>query len=350
MVARPREEVIHPEEVGVYHCWSRCVRRAFLCGQDRLTGQDYEYRRDWIRDFEETLAGLFAIDIGFHSELSNHIHLVVRNRPEVVAQWPDREVAERWLRITHVIKSKDGQTKQISAGQIALEIAKPGRLDVLRRRLADPSFFMAALCEHVGRRGNREDKQSGHFWEDRFGCRNLDNDASILVCGIYVDLNQIRAGETTTPEASTHTSAYDRIRARLESAAGELAATRPDGWLCELTLEQGLDADVREGVLASTSRRASDKGLLPIKLDDYLRLLDYSGRALREGKSGAIPADLAPILERLGIQTSLWTELVTHFHEWFGPIVGASRQLAERAVAAGRRWYRGQQRCAAAFG
>ena len=74
MLARPREEVIRPEEVGVYHCWSRCVRRAFLCGQDRLTGQDFEYRRDWIRDFEETLAGLCAIDIGFHKCISKVLH------------------------------------------------------------------------------------------------------------------------------------------------------------------------------------------------------------------------------------------------------------------------------------
>jgi hypothetical protein len=73
-----RAEIIRPENVSVYHCWNRCVRRAFLCGKDQTSGIDYEYRRDWIRDMEEHLAGLFAIEIGFRGEMSNHLHLVLR--------------------------------------------------------------------------------------------------------------------------------------------------------------------------------------------------------------------------------------------------------------------------------
>ena len=69
---------------------------------------------------------------------------------------------------------------------------------------------MAALCEHIARRSNFEDHTQGSFWEDRFKCRDLADEAAILVCGIYIDVNQIRAGETRTPESSTHTSAYDR--------------------------------------------------------------------------------------------------------------------------------------------
>ena len=76
----------------------------------------------------------------------------------------------------------------------------------------------------------------------------------------------------------------------------------PDGWLCELTIEEGPAADVRDGVHGATSRRASDKGLLPISVEDYLQLLDASGRILRDDKAGSIPTQLAPILERLGIR------------------------------------------------
>ena len=110
-----------------------------------------------------------------------------------------------------------------------------------------------------------------------------------------MDLNQIRAGEAPTPETSCHTSAYDRIagrRQRLNAAAQGIAMTAgqtADGWLCELTLEEGLTANVRPTTAATTRRRASDKGLLPIKLDEYLQLLDTSGRIIREGKTGAIP-------------------------------------------------------------
>ncbi len=33
-----RQEVLIQGEVGVYHCISRCVRRAWLCGDDPLSG------------------------------------------------------------------------------------------------------------------------------------------------------------------------------------------------------------------------------------------------------------------------------------------------------------------------
>ena len=357
MPSRSRGDTVIPEEVGVYHCWSRCVRRSFLCGQDPLTGHDYEYRRDWICQFEETLASLFSIEIGFHGELSNHVHLVLRNRPDVAETWSDAEVARRWLTITHLVKSKHGLPREITEGECQLELKRSlDRAAILRRRLADPSWFMASLCEHVARRCNAEDDAPGHFWEDRYKCRFLANEASILICGIYVDLNQIRAGEAATPEASTHTSAYDRIRGRQQRlaalASGGTIDDRqlPDGWLCELTLPSGPDVDVREGLRSVTGRRASDKGLLSLELDDYLALLDASGRIVKSGKSGSIPQHLASILERLQIRVDMWSELVQRYHRMFGHIVGTSQQVLDRAAQTGRRWLRGQPSCGHAFG
>jgi hypothetical protein len=101
---------------------------------------------------------------------------------------------------------------------------------------------------------------------------------------------------------------------------------------------------------SATRRRASDKGLLPISLDDYLALLDASERIVRSDKAGAIPDHLAPILERLGIRRELWPDLITRFDQMFGRVVGAAERVAQRAAQAGRRWYQGVTHCAAAFG
>lgn len=73
MTAAPRSDTVNPLEQGVYHCYSRCVRRAMLCGVDPVTKKDDSYRRDWIVDFMKQLAQLFAIDMAFHAETANHL-------------------------------------------------------------------------------------------------------------------------------------------------------------------------------------------------------------------------------------------------------------------------------------
>ena len=198
MPSCPRSDVIREGEVGVYHVWTRCVRRAFLCGTDSYTGTDYNYRRDWICRFEQRLAALFGIEIGFHAEMSNHLHLILRARPDVVETWTDEEVTQKMKAIYRLIKSEDGQTiSELTDSELTAVMSDQEKVATYRKRLSSISIFMQALCEHVGRRANRESGDSGHFWEDRFKARDLEDESAVLVCGIYIDLNQIRAGEAS---------------------------------------------------------------------------------------------------------------------------------------------------------
>jgi hypothetical protein len=70
-------------------------------------------------------------------------------------------------------------------------------------------------------------------------------------------------------------------------------------------------------------------------------LLDWSGRQLRAGKRGAIPADLAPILERLGIDGDELLDTLDDFPRLFPRLVGRAEQILERAREVGRRWLQG---------
>ena len=88
-----------------------------------MSGEDF---REWIRDCEEALAGLFGIEVGFYAEMSNHLHLVLRTRPDVVATWSDKEVVQRWLAVSHLTKSRDGNVKSVGSLRIAMELAVPG--------------------------------------------------------------------------------------------------------------------------------------------------------------------------------------------------------------------------------
>jgi hypothetical protein len=122
-----------------------------------------------------------------------------------------------------------------------------------------------------------------------------------------------------------------------------------DGWLCELTLDEGARTDSPHRFRSQSGRRASDEGLLPISLEHYLQLLDWTGRQLRRGKRGAIPAHLAPILERLAIREGFWLDVVEHLDEWFGPLLARPRKMVEAAARMGHRWLKGNPASRRAF-
>jgi hypothetical protein len=163
MPAYARRVIVEEDRVGVYHCIARCVRRAFLCGTDSYSGRDYEHRKDWIRERLRELAGLFGVEVCDYAIMSNHLHLVLRNRPDVVQEWCDAEVALRWCQLFPRRSELTGAPSQPEDHDLAMLTADADRLATLRARLASLSWFMRCLCEWVARAANREDCCSGRF-------------------------------------------------------------------------------------------------------------------------------------------------------------------------------------------
>ena len=94
-MTRPRATLVSPADTPWYHVVSRCVRRAFLCGQDHATGRDFSHRRGWIETKVKELAAVFALDVAAYAIMSNHYHLVLRLAPERAASWTTQEVLRR---------------------------------------------------------------------------------------------------------------------------------------------------------------------------------------------------------------------------------------------------------------
>jgi REP element-mobilizing transposase RayT len=328
-----------------------------LCGFDPLSQRSFDHRKEWIQSRLETLAAVFAVDICGFAVLSNHLHLVLRIRPDVVKSWSDEEVARRWQQRSPRL-DEWGQPRELEPQELAAMVANSRQVAKWRERLGSLSWFMGELCERIARQANREDGCKGRFWEGRFKSQALLDEAAVLACTMYVDLNPIRAGIADTPEASEFTSAFERIAARdnVEDRAaaveqGESTEEARDGWLCPLP-----DADARakpqvpEQPRPAPRRRASHDGFLPLRLDDYLRLLDWTGRQSRAGKRGLIPAHLQPILDRLQINAEAWVDTVSNFSRLFRRAAGRPEQLLARAQRAGCCWFHGLSHSRIAFG
>ena len=166
----PRHKYVREGQEGVYHCFSRCVRRAFLYGYDTLTQRDFSHRKAWLVDRLRSLASLFGIEVCAYAVMENHYHTILRTRPDVVALWSDREVASRWLTLFPRSRGVGGKAIVLAEEDICVLLNEPGRVAQLRRRLASLSWFMGRLNEYIARAANKEDRVKGRFWEGRFKC------------------------------------------------------------------------------------------------------------------------------------------------------------------------------------
>lgn len=139
-MTRAREQIISLEATPYYHCISRCVRRAFLCGEDSLTGKNYEHRKAWVIERLRQLVEAFAIDVCAYAVMSNHYHLVLRVDRKLSASWTDAQVIERWAKLYNlpllVARYTRGEPQSRAEVDEVHNIAERWR-----RRLTDISWF-----------------------------------------------------------------------------------------------------------------------------------------------------------------------------------------------------------------
>ena len=292
----PRKSLVSLHDIPFYHCVSRCVRRAYLCGTDKYSGKNYEHRRDWLEAKLLDTANVFAIKLCAYAVMHNHYHVVLHVRPDIASEWTDLDVVNRWHQLFNgtlfsQIFARGGSLLNVERRVLKRDIK------VWRSRLTDISWYMRIVNESIARQANEEDQCTGRFWEGRFKSQALLDERALLACMAYVDLNPIRAKIAKTPEQSQFTSIKKRI---------DLIATKKQ-------LPHSLEAFV--GI------QEKEIGI-PFKLIDYLELVDWTGRIIREDKRGAIEMKLPPILERIAIDTDAWAILTTEFENRFSHWVG----------------------------
>lgn len=320
---KPRKQLISLDTTPYYHCTARCVRRAFLCGIDSITGNCFEHRRQWIEDRIHTLSGIFSINVCAYAVMSNHYHLVLHIDAATASQWTNKEVCERW----HALYKGTLLTQKYLSGEELSPVedeAVTKKLNLWRKQLCDISWFMRALNEPIARQANAEDKCTGKFWEARFTSQALLDEKALAACMAYVDLNPVRATMAKTPETSEHTSIKLRINS-LQKNGKQPKTLMP---------------------FAGNPRRNMSPGL-PFRLSDYIELVEWTGRIIREDKRGTISNQLPPILTRIDIDPKHWITLTTQFESRFKGLVGCVYSLKRAAQQLGFKRTPGLSACSA---
>ncbi len=325
-MTRARNQLISLDTTPYYHCISRCVRRAFLWGEDSLTGKNYEHRKEWVISRLRELAGIFAIDICAYAVMSNHYHLVLRVDKQKAEAWSAAQVAEQWKKLYKLPLLVERYLRMETTTRA--EAAEAEKLiETWRERLTDISWYMRNLNEHLARRANEEDGCTGRFWEGRFKSQALLDEAAVLTCMSYVDLNPVRAGMAETPEDSDFTSIQQRIQQHSkQTKLKDNPANTPSIPLMPLVKQ----------------RKDPHKNAIGFTLRDYLELVDWAGRIIREDKRGAIAESAPPILQRIGLEPGRYLQHLQGQAATESPsMLGHGERIRQAANALGRGFIKG---------
>ena len=358
-MAQPRYTQIDIDATPYYHCISRCVRRAFLCGHDRSTGRRFDHRKGWIVEKLAALTDVFAVRICAYAVLSNHFHLVLRIDATRARAWSAAEVVERYGRLFPATAALWHELPPSVAAD---------RVRRWRARLYDPSWFMRCLNESIARRANAEDGCTGRFWEGRFRSQALLDPAGLLTCMSYVDLNPLRAHLAASLEESDFTSIQQRLGLPVAAGPEQRSATEttespqaaeagksgpppgsrpaPPGEEDEGKGSHRTNAPQRPELVAFPAPGvASEEDALPLTLGEYVELLEATGAAVRgAGADPVLPEGGVRTLRRLGIRSEHWLQAVRDYRRRFFSMVGSVHAIdvycarTDRQQAKGSAW------------
>ena len=240
--------------------------------------------------------------------MDNHLHILLRIRPDIAHAWSDQEVARRRVallpdqRRRRLLGAAPGTAA--TAEELASILNCPARIAKARRDVCNLGFFHRLLKEPCARRWNHEDGVTGHFWEGRFKSPRILNQRALLLVSAYIELNEVHACKAGSIQSSFWTSArrqWQRLCAAVrhacdsESCEGVDAATvlRGATWQPVFPCKVGaINCDMPPAT--SQLHEAAQPEMIP--LVEYLEAVDSAGRRTRTDKAGFIgPTQPRPV-------------------------------------------------------
>ena len=333
-MTRARYQQILLDDTPYYHCVSRCVRRAYLCGDDPVSGQNFDHRKLWLVAYIKQLASQFAIDVCAYAIMSNHYHLVLFVNEDVAKNWNDEDVIRHWTalfpRNAAIIENLQKSAKGHKAQSQLVE-----QVEIWRERLTDISWFMRCLNESVARRANKEDDCTGRFWEGRFKSQALLDEKALVTCMAFVDLHPIRIGVSKSLESSDYTSIQERLINQAKKANSR--SYRQQRLLSRRGAKHLVQPELgrKKSSLKSLAKLPGIRNeRVSISQQSYFKVLEVTSRALvfaiREPiRATKVVEKDQSLLQAMGIPSDSWLKSIMQFHRHYGTAVGTEDSLID---------------------
>ena len=327
-MTRARYQQISLKDTPYYHCISHCVRRAFLCGDDPVSGKNLDHRKRWIVTRIRQLAAQFSVEVCAYAIMSNHYHLVLHVDNDQANAWSDEEVIKRW---TALFPRNGLLIKTLQKNQKARVAKKQLRqyISLWRERLMDISWFMRCLNETVARQANLEDNCKGRFWEGRFKSQALLDEKSLLTCMAYVDLNPIRTGVTVSLDSSDFTSIQERLISHAKKVKNR--SYRQQRLLNRRSARHliGHQTSVKK---YGSALQGFSRSILPFTQQNYLELLETTSKVLgltpkKRARAIHLLENKQSALKNIGISSEAWLDSVTTFNKHYSIAAGTEDSL-----------------------
>jgi REP element-mobilizing transposase RayT len=296
MARSSRSSRISPDEVTIVHVTTQVAQQMFLLGKDSSSGQDFSHRKDWIINIMSFQSLYMGIDVLRFAVMDNHVHFLLRTRPDVVGKWTAKEVVTRWMSLCPQRKRR----RKVE-GKWVYEPIEPTQEEIdaiandeamvkkLRRKLSSVSFWMQLLKQKVAKRANAEVQKEGEvkgaFWKGRFHMTVIHSSDYLLSCAVYIDLNAIRAKVTNSLDGYQYTSIYMQLEEAYRQMGEEgeqidwdvesLRKFAEKSMLSPVEMKEEKTDEAPADAVEATPR-CSDTGFLQISLGKYCSLLVWS--------------------------------------------------------------------------
>lgn len=317
-MTRARKELINPLHAGSYHLITRCVRR------ERLL--DRGERKVWLcRGMAHWLSHM-GIDLLAYAIMGDHLHVVIRLRPELVEGWSEAEVVRHALAVMPEHSGPGLEPLRVAPAVLARYAGNAKWVSLQRKRLSSPSWLLRMVKQEIAHRANAEDGCRGHFWESRFSSVVLLDAAATLACMVYVDLNPFRARLVKDPTKSLFTSIRHR-QARVQGARSKSNALDSDLGKCLVAMPQ----------CGPINRRSSKQEAWSLSESDYVSLVRET--ATLGKRSGRVAVSQAfAVVQQLGIKPAAWAAAMAQGGSMGGCVLGSPEARQRWCKSVGQSW------------